>query len=466
MKLMSLLTLLTIIVFSFTAPANAAYTECMDPNGPTQNAGTDYGLVDDNAESNQSETIQKAIDAVAAAGGGRLVIPKGTYRFASVLLKSNVHLLIEKDTVIKPYWPAGTKTVVFNLDAERPSQKKKTTLEQEKAFIENVSIRGLGGRWIIDYSDRERADGEGVRGVLAKMVRNFLIADLNLKDNYSVYCGITLAPMQTDRETKDWPVSRATDGTVRNCRIFNASPGYGLTQLHGAQSVHFEDLYAEGGVTLRMETGAVGDKTAIYDITGKSIVNENGRCAVMLGPHSAMNGVVKVEGVRSISSAFAVTVGKGGVKAAELKKYPDAKDGIFAKGSYVKNIHAVFGNKAQVKTHDFLSIPEEYRDDLDLVWENKFFEGASIGAVMDATAGHYDMIIENVTMEGFKYNNDKPIMTEADVPPGNWGAEVRQWKTEHGVPDVYTKNDRQDKKDKLNDSGKNVKTKKQGKKNK
>jgi len=129
------------------------------------------------------------------------------------------------------------------------------------------------------------------------MVKNFLIADLDVKDNFTTYCGITLTPLQTKRESKDWPVSRATDGTVRNCRIFNASPGYGLTQLHGAQSVHFEDIYAKGGVTLRLGTGAVGDKTAIYDISARNVVNEDGRCAVMLGPHSAMNGVVKVDGV-------------------------------------------------------------------------------------------------------------------------------------------------------------------------
>ena len=181
--------LVALALFIFCTEVHAEYKETMDPNGPTKNLHQDFGLKDDGAKTNQSEILQKAIDDVAAAGGGRLVLPKGTYRFARILLKSNVHLLIEKDTVIKPYWPAGTKTVVFNLDAQRPTQKKRMTLEQERAFIENVSIRGLGGRWIIDYSDRERKKGEGVRGVLAKMVRNFLIADLDVKDNYSVYCG-------------------------------------------------------------------------------------------------------------------------------------------------------------------------------------------------------------------------------------------------------------------------------------
>ncbi len=427
------LILMTCILAAWSVPAVARYTETMDPNGLTKNLVSDFGLKNDNAKSNQSKTFQKGIDSLAKAGGGRLIVPKGTYRLAGILLKSNVHILIEEGTVFKPYWPKGTKAVVFLLDAERPTNKKKMTLEQEMAFIENVSIRGVGGQFTIDYSDRERRNGEGIRGILGKMVRNFLIENVDVKDNYSVYCGITLTPLQTKRESKDWPVSRSTAGTVRNCRIFNASPGYGLTQLHGAQSVHFENLYAGGGVTLRLETGAVGDKTAIYDITAKNVVNENGRCAVMMGPHSAMNGIVKIEDVISISSAFAVSIGKGGVKEAELKINPDATDGIFAKGSYVKNIRAVFGKTAQVKTHVMMRIPEEYYDDLDLRWENKFFEGPSIGAVKDDTEGHYTVIIENVTMEGFKYNNDKLILKPEDARPGKWGQEVRKWKETKGL---------------------------------
>ncbi|CAA6692721.1 MULTISPECIES: glycosyl hydrolase family 28-related protein [unclassified Lentimonas] len=411
----------------------AEYTETMDPNGLIQNLQSDFGLVDDGAQSNQSVVMQRAIDDIAAAGGGRLVLPKGTYRFAGVYLKSNVHLLIEQGTVIKPYWPEGTKAAVFIIDAQRPSKKKGLSEADERVYIENVSIRGVGGPFVIDYSDRDRRKGEGVRGILGKMVKNFLIENVDLKDNFSVYCGITLTPLQTKYDSSDWSVSRATDGTVRNCRIFNASPGYGLTQLHGAQSVHFENIYAKGGVTLRLETGAVGDNTAVYDISAKNVINENGRCAVMMGPHSAMNGIVRVDGVTSISSAYAVTIGKGGVKAAELEQNPDAVDGIFAAGSYVKNIHAIFGKTAQIKKHAMLEIPEAYYGDLKMRWENKFFEGPSIGAVKDSTAGHYTVIVEDVTLEGFEYNTDKPILTEQDARPGKWGKAVSAWEATEGL---------------------------------
>lgn len=419
-----------------TVALQAAYQETMNPNGRMKNLQSDYSLVDDNARANQSHIFQKAIDEIASVGGGRLVVPRGTYRLAGVRLKSNVHLLIENGTVFKAHWPEGTKTVVFLMDAERPVNKRRITLEQEQTYIENVSIRGVGGPFIIDYSERERNKGEGIRGVLCKMVKNFLIENMDMQDNFTTYCGITLTPTNSKKpvdEVKQWAVSRATDGTIRNCRIFNASPGYGLCQLHGAQSIHFEDIYAKGGVALRLETGAVGLHTAVYDVTAKNVTCEDGRCAVMFGPHSAINGLVQVENVLTNSCTYAVTIGKGGVKEAQLKIEPDAKDGIFAEGSYVKNIHAVFGKTAQVKTHAMLSIPEEYYDDLNLRWFNKFFEGPSIGAVKDATEGWYHVDIRNVTMAGFKYNADKPILTKADARPGKWGQELRKWKTNRGI---------------------------------
>lgn len=424
-----------VLITLFALETHAGYTETMNPNGLTRNLQTDFGLVDDYAKSNQSAILQKAIDDLSAKGGGRLILPKGTYRFAMVYLKSNVHLLIEKDTVIKPYWPKGTKTVVFLLDVETPSNKKEAK-GKEREYIQNVSIRGLGGRFVVDYSDREREEDEGIRAVLCRMVRNFLISDLDVKDNFTVYCGVTMSPTRSKtKSVKDWEVSRATDGTMRNCRIFNASPGYGLVQLHGAQSVHFEDLYAKGGVTLRLETGALGGHTAVFDITGKNIVCENGRCAVMLGPHSAVNGFVHVDGVTAKSCAYAVTIGLGGVKKQELARNPDAKDGRFADGSSIKNVHAIFGRDAQIKTHAILEIPEEYLDDLRLRKISKFFDGPSIGAVKDSTEGAYHVIVENVTLDGFKYNNDKKILTPEDRRPGKWAQALKKWKSDRRISD-------------------------------
>ena len=53
----------------------------------------DYGAVGD-GKNLDSPAIDKAIDAAAAAGGGTVFVPAGTYLSGSIHLKSNLHLLI------------------------------------------------------------------------------------------------------------------------------------------------------------------------------------------------------------------------------------------------------------------------------------------------------------------------------------------------------------------------------------
>jgi hypothetical protein len=438
-KSIQTITLLAMVLLASTAHTQAAYKETMDPDGPVKNLRDDYGLVDDNAAANQSEIFQKAIDELAAAGGGRIILPKGTYQFGKIQLRSNIHILIEKDTLIKLF--PETKSCVFLLDAERPSRKKMTP-EQDMAFIENVSIRGIGGRYTIDYSDREASAEEGIRAITVIMARNFLVSDLDVKDNYTKFCGIDLYPTASlTRDVSSWEVTRPTDGTIRNCRIFNASPMFGLSQAQGARSVHYEDIYAEGGITLRLETGLVGFHTGIFNVTAKNVTCENGNCAVLLGPHSAKNGLVQVENVTAKGCAYAVQVGIEHIKPAQFKIEPDATTGSFAEGSYIKNIHAVFGKTAQVKTHEILMIPEEYFDDLKFRWLfNRYFEGPSIGAVMDSSE-HFKVQIENITMDGFKYYADKPILNPRDGRPGKWWVELRKWEKTRAASDEKEKSD-------------------------
>lgn len=44
--------------------------------------------------------IQRAIDAVAAAGGGTVPLPAGTYRSGSIVLRSNVTLDLAEGAVL------------------------------------------------------------------------------------------------------------------------------------------------------------------------------------------------------------------------------------------------------------------------------------------------------------------------------------------------------------------------------
>src|SRR5579884_3529817 len=61
---------------------------------------SDYGAVADGKTVN-TKAIQEAIDKAAAAGGGVLVVPKGTFLSGAIFLKQGVNLYVEKDGVLK-----------------------------------------------------------------------------------------------------------------------------------------------------------------------------------------------------------------------------------------------------------------------------------------------------------------------------------------------------------------------------
>ncbi len=59
----------------------------------------DFGIVADGITLN-STALQMAIDSVAQEGGGRLIFPAGEYVLSTVFLKSNIHIVLEKDALI------------------------------------------------------------------------------------------------------------------------------------------------------------------------------------------------------------------------------------------------------------------------------------------------------------------------------------------------------------------------------
>ncbi|VGO18564.1 glycoside hydrolase family protein [Pontiella sulfatireligans] len=384
-----------IAVLACTSASQAEYVETMQENGKQWNLQKDFGLVDNNAKSNQSELLQKAIDDVSAKGGGRLIMPKGTYKFAGVFLNSNVHLLIEKDTVIKPYWPKGTKAGIFTL----------STKSMDKGHIENVSIRGMGGSFIVDYSDRERDPNEGCRAINCRQVKNFLLSDILIKDSWTKYCSVNFTPSKAD-DAREWEVFRPTDGLVKNLKSTDSSSGYGLLQMHAGDTIHFENLWTSGGgVCFRLETGGGGENGGIDNITAKNIYCENGLSAVLMGPHKSQNGMVVIDGVTANSCATGVTMGPGFVEKRNLDN-PNYKPGRFADGSTVKNVHVIFGTNAPISLKGIGNVPKEYLDDLR--WGktgNNRLRGPSMYVVKDLTGDSWTPVIKNVTSEGFKYND-------------------------------------------------------------
>jgi len=61
---------------------------------------TDYGAVGD-GNTDCTEAFKKAISAASQAGGGRVVVPAGSFLTGAIHLKSNINLYVSQDAVIK-----------------------------------------------------------------------------------------------------------------------------------------------------------------------------------------------------------------------------------------------------------------------------------------------------------------------------------------------------------------------------
>ncbi len=209
----------------------------------------DYGAKPD-GQTLCTNTIQKAIDECAAAGGGKVIIPAGRYLTRPLFLKSNIHVEILAgatllaDTTISAYPP-------FQGRWEGIERKVYASLFTGSK-LENVSITGRGtldgqGQvwWKAHYKNREMRKKAGIKGrapanppgsplkwsrprvINLYDCRNVLIRDLTIINSPSwtihpVYCENVTIENITIHQPYESP---NTDGinpeSCKNVRIFN-----------------------------------------------------------------------------------------------------------------------------------------------------------------------------------------------------------------------------------------------------
>ncbi|MFI3305536.1 MAG: hypothetical protein R3Y68_03360 [Rikenellaceae bacterium] len=395
----------------------------------TRDAVRDYG-VESGSDKNQTPKLQAALDDLEKMGGGNLIIPKGEYRFAELYMRSGVHILVSSKATLKPYYTPKTYNIIMlhftPAKAEIPNK-----------FVENCSISCLdaGKQYSVDYSEIAPDGSESlhrVRFVVNRLVRNFMVADANILDNYTKYCGIIFVGASTQDVADKWEITRPTNGVVRNCSITNASHGYGLCQLHAADNMLYEDLRAKGGVTLRLE-GHAGQNVGTNNIFAHNLYNEYGKATVMFQPHVTNHGVVTIDGVESKSSCFTILI-RAGFIDREAKGDPNAKVGRFADGCRIANISAEYGREAQSEAKDvWIYEPSE------LLYINKVskeggcvqVEGSSAAVVFDDTRGGYDVECTNVKFRGFPSTHPvSGVVKTADLPR----TQKDTWAIAKGIP--------------------------------
>lgn len=250
-----------------------------------------------------SNDLNKLINKNSNKNGTGVIIqiPKGTYDWTKINLKSNIHLEIAKGTIIK----ASSTAPLFNFGTSKVG-----------ARIKNASIYGKkGNRFTIDISNPNYTN-KNLAVVKIGRVNNFRVANINIKDRRSSVNSIVLSHIVGAAENRPGPI----DGVIENIRQTGAHTGYGLVQTYNAKHILFKNLSCDGGVTLRMETDDKGMKNELKNgnkkggvarIFAYNIKNTNGLTALMFSPHFVKNGKIIANRITSIGSAFAVRVEKG-----------------------------------------------------------------------------------------------------------------------------------------------------------
>ena len=105
----------------------------------------DYGALP-NGEKLNTKAIQSAIDACAAAGGGRVIISEGIYITGTLILKSNVNLHIEESGVLLGSRDCADYPQIQNVkhveSSKLPRYSNACLLFAEEET--NISITGMG----------------------------------------------------------------------------------------------------------------------------------------------------------------------------------------------------------------------------------------------------------------------------------------------------------------------------------
>jgi len=142
---------------------------------------TKYGAAGD-GKTLDSPAINKAIDAAAAAGGGTVYVPAGSFLAGSIHLKSNISLYLEQgSTIVASDDPAA-------YDKAEPNQWDKLQDFGHSHFhnsliwgegLENISILGPGRIWgkgLIRNTSKE----VGNKAISLKLCRNVTLKDFSI----------------------------------------------------------------------------------------------------------------------------------------------------------------------------------------------------------------------------------------------------------------------------------------------
>jgi polygalacturonase len=190
----------------------------------------DFGAKGDGANLD-STGINAAIDAATSHGGGTIYVPAGTYRSASIRLKSNVSLYLDSGAVIE----AAERGNGAEYDAPEANPSKRYqdfghTFFQNSLLwgigLKNVTISGPGeiyGKGLVRDSSKTPTDGN--KSIALRECQNVTIRDVTIR--HGGWFGIlttgvdhlTIDNLKIDTNRDGMDVDCCRDVHISNCTV-------------------------------------------------------------------------------------------------------------------------------------------------------------------------------------------------------------------------------------------------------
>lgn len=244
--------------------------------------------------------------------GAIIKIPKKTYNWGEIKLKSKIQLEIESGTIIKP--SNNNIKRIFSIGSSGNGTR-----------VTDVSIIGVGGKFTIDLSATANLN-QNMAVIKMGRVSNFKISNFIIKDRRTSLASILLNYIPSNSDNEPYP----KNGVIEKINQTGIShTGYGLIQAYSASNVLFKNLYCKGGVTLRLETDDKTMKDAVKNggklfglrnIYADMIKCTSGLCPIMFSPHFTENGKITARNITATGCAFAVRVEHGFIEVFDTNK--------------------------------------------------------------------------------------------------------------------------------------------------
>ena len=213
--------------------------------------------------------INKTIEAVAAAGGGTVCFPAGTYRCFSIHLKNNVVLYLDQGaTILAAETPDGGRG---GYDPAEPS-----SWDQYQDFghshwhnslmwgegMENISILGPGRIWGkgLTRGKNERGAGVGDKSISLKNCHNVTIRDISILHggHFGILAtgvdNLTIDNVKIDTNRDGMDIDCCRNVRVSNCSVNSPwddgicpKSSYALGYARATENLTIVNCYVTGG---------------------------------------------------------------------------------------------------------------------------------------------------------------------------------------------------------------------------